>query len=131
MSGLCFISKFVERVVACQLNSCVTSNGLENVQKSAYKLVQTTETALLLIRAVHWPLARGVATTVMLLDHLAAFDTTDYYMLQNSLSSWFVVICVVLDWFKSYLSYHSQCIKIDSLLSDAKKKWTGTFVCMV
>ena len=45
--------------------------------------------------------------------------------LLNSLSSWFGVSGVVLDWFKSYLSDHVQCIKIGSILSDAKKLLYG------
>ena len=43
MSGLCFISKLVERVVASQLNDYVCSNGLENVKQSAYKLGHSTD----------------------------------------------------------------------------------------
>ena len=37
VSGLCFISKLVEHVVASQLNDYVCSNGLENFEQSAYK----------------------------------------------------------------------------------------------
>ena len=60
VSGLCFISKLVERVVASQLNDYVCSNGLENVKQSAYKLGHSTETALLSIKNdVHLTLARG------------------------------------------------------------------------
>ena len=47
VSGLCFISKLVERVVASQLNDYVCSNDLENVKQSAYQLGHSTETAVL------------------------------------------------------------------------------------
>ena len=105
MSGLCFISKLVERVVASQLNDYVYSNGLENVKQSAYKLGHSTETALLSIKNdVHLALARGEATAVVLLDQSAAFDTIDHGTLLGCLSSWFGVGGVVLEWFKSYLS---------------------------
>ena len=98
MSGLCFISKLVERVVASQLNDYVSSNGLENVKQSAYMLGHSTKTALLSIkRDVHLALSRGEATAVVLLDQLAAFDTIDYGAL------------------------HLQCVKIGSIVSDAKK----------
>ena len=53
---------------------------------------------------------------VVLLDQSAAFDTIDHDTLLDSLSSWFGVSGVVLDWFKSYLSDHVQCIKIGSVL---------------
>ena len=62
MSGLCFISKLVERVVAFTLNDDVCSNGLENVKQSAYKLGHLTETALLSIKKdIHFALAGGEA----------------------------------------------------------------------
>ena len=126
VSGLGFISKLVERVVASQLNDHVSLNGLENVRQSAYKLGHSTESALLSIKNdVHLAFAKGEATAVVLLDQSAAFDTIDHDTLLNSLSSWFGVSGVVLDWFKSYLSDHVQCIKIGSILSDAKKLLYG------
>ena len=126
MSGLCFISKLVERVVAPQLNDYVCSNGLENAKQSAYKLGHWTETVLLLIKNdVLLPLARGEATAVVLLDQSAAFDTIDHGTLLDCLSFWFGVAGVDLEWFKSYLSDCSQCIKIGSILSDTKKLFFG------
>ena len=41
------------------------------------------------------------------------------------LSSWFGVGGVVLNWFKSYLCDRYQCIKIGSVLSDAKRLLFG------
>ena len=109
-----------------QLNDHVTSNGLENVSQSAYKQGRLTETALLSIKnEVHVALARGEATAVVLLDQSAAFDTIDHSTLIECLSSWFGVGGVVLDWFRSYLSDRYQCIKIGSVLSDAKRLLYG------
>ena len=126
VSGLGFTSKLVERVVASQLNDRVSLNGLENDRQSAYKLGHSTESALLSIKNdVHLTFAKGEATAVVLLDQSAAFDTIDHDTLLNSLSSWFGVSGVVLDWFKSYLSDRVQCIKIGSILSDAKKLLYG------
>ena len=113
-------------MVASQLNDYVCSNGLENVKQSAYKLGHSTETALLSIKNdVHLALARGEATAVALLDQSAAFDTIDNGTLLGCLSSWFGVSGVVLEWFKSYLSDHLQCVKIGSILSGAKKLLCG------
>ena len=41
------------------------------------------------------------------------------------MSSWFGIYGVGLDWFKSYLSDHSESVKIVSILSDAKKFLSG------
>ena len=45
--------------------------------------------------------------------------------LVECLSSWFGVEGMVLDWFRSYLSDRYQCIKIGSVLSDAKRLLYG------
>ena len=74
---------------------------------------------------LHLVFAKGGATAVVLLDHSAAFDTIDHDTLVDSFSSLSGISGVVLDWFKSYLSDHVQCIKIGSILSDAKKLWYG------
>ena len=126
VSGLGFISKLVEHVIASQLNDHVSVSGLENVRQSAYKLSHSTESALLSIKNdVHLAFAKSEATAVVLLDQSAAFDTIDHDTLLDSLSSWFGVSGVVLDRFKSYLSDCVQCIKIGALLSDAKKLLYG------
>ena len=97
VSGLCLISKLVERVVASQLNNQVYSNGLESVKKSAYKLGLLTKTALLSIKNdVHLALARGGATDVVLLDQSDEFDTIDHGTILDCLSSRFGVGAVVL-----------------------------------
>ena len=55
VSGLCFLSKLVERV--------------DNPHQSAYKPGHSTETALLSIKnEVHLSLARGEPTALVLLD---------------------------------------------------------------
>ena len=50
VSGLSFISKLVECIVASQLNDHVSSNGLENVCQSAYKHSHLNKIALLAIK---------------------------------------------------------------------------------
>ena len=59
------------------------------------------------------------------MDQSAAFDTIDHSTLIECLGSWFGVGGVVLDWFRSYLSDRYQCIKIGSVLSDAKRLLYG------
>ena len=56
---------------------------------------------------------------------MAAFDTIDHGTLLHCLSSCFGVGSIVLDLLKSYLSDHLKCVKIGSILSDAKKLLLG------
>ena len=144
MSGLCFLSKLVERVVARQLTSHINNNKLDNPHQSAYKPGHSTETALLSIKnEVHLSLARGEPTALVLLDLSAAlvstlsspwgrycackavdldfrfrFDTIYHNILLGYLKSWFGLGGTVLRWFASYLRNRCQAIKIGSTLSE-------------
>ena len=119
MSGLCFLSKLVERVVARQLTSHINNNKLDNPHQSAYKPGHSTETALLSIKnEVHLSLARGEPIALVLLDLSAAFDTIDHNILLGYLKSWFGLGGTALRWFASYLRNHCQAIKIGFTLSE-------------
>ena len=119
MSGLCFLSKLVERVVARQLTSHINNNKLDNPHQSAYKPGHSTETALLSIKnEVHLSLARGEPTALVLLDLSAAFDTIDHNILLGYLKTWFGLGGTALRWFASYLRNRCQAIKIGSTLSE-------------
>ena len=50
VSGLSFLSKLVERIVAAQIRSHMDSHDIGNTFQSAYKLGHSTETALLCIK---------------------------------------------------------------------------------
>ena len=92
VSGLSFISKLVECVVAKQLVDHIHGHGLDNSYQSAYKSGHSTETALLFIKNdIHLSLSRGVATALVLLDHSAAFETIDHSTLLSCLQDWFGV----------------------------------------
>ena len=122
VSGLCFLSKLVERVVAKQLTSHININKLENPHQSAYKPGHSTETALLSIKnKVHLSLARGEPTALVLLDLSAAFDTIDHSILLRYLKSWFGLGGTVLKWFASYLGDRCHVVKIGSTLSELSK----------
>ena len=122
VSGLCFLSKLVERVVAKQLTSHINNNKLDNPHQSAYKPGHTTETALLSIKnEVHLSLACGEPTALVLLDLSATFDTIDHNILLGYLKSWFGLGGTVLKWFASYLRDRCQTVKIGSTLSELSK----------
>ena len=92
VSGPCFMSKLVERVVVKQLMQHINSNNLDNPRQSAYKSGHSNETALLHIKnEIHLSLSWGKPTALVLLDLSAAFDTIDHTTLLNCLESWFGV----------------------------------------
>ena len=104
VSGLSFISKLAECVVAKQLLENIHAHNLDNLYQSAYKAGHSTETALLYIKnEVHLSLSRG-ETTLVLLDLSAAFDTIDHSTLLSCLRNWFGVGGCVLKFFTSYLT---------------------------
>ena len=53
VSGLSFISKVIECIVAKQLNKHIVNNCLQNIYRSAYKAGHSTETALLKIKMIY------------------------------------------------------------------------------
>ena len=123
VSGLSFISKLVERVVAKQLVDHIHGHGLDNSYQSAYKSGHSMETALLSIKNdIHLSLSRGEATALVLLDLLAAFDTIDHSTILSCRLNWFGVGGSALKWFSSYWTEHFQFVKIGSTLSDLQNK---------
>ena len=126
VSDLSFISKLVKQVVAKQLLEHIHVHNLDNPYQSAYKTGHSTETALLSIKnEVHLSLSRGEPTALILLEILAAFDTTDHSTLLHYLQTWFGIGGSVLKWFTSYLSECYQSVKIGSTLSDLCKLLFG------
>ena len=104
VSGLSFLSKLVERIVAAQIRSHMDSHDLGNTFQSAYKVGHSIETALLCIKnEIHLSLSKGMPTALVLLDLSAAFDTIDHDTLLSCLSSRFGFAGSALKWFRSYL----------------------------
>ena len=97
VSGLCFMSKLVERVVVKQLMEHINSNILDIPHQSDYKTGYSTEAALLhIINEIHLSLSCGEPTVLVLLDLSAAFDTIDHDTLLNCLNSCFGVCSMAL-----------------------------------
>ena len=124
VSGLSFIFRLVEHVVAKQLLEYIHVHNLDN--QSAYKVGHSTETALLSIKnEVHLSFSRGEPTALVLQDLSGTFDTIDHSTLLSCLHILFGVGGSVLKWFTSYLTDHYQSIKIGSTLSDVCKLLFG------
>ena len=96
--------------MAKQLNEFISREGLLNVNKSAYKSFNSTETVLLKIQ-INIALSMDSGKALTLLDLSVAFDTIDHFLLYDCLHDWFVLDGTVLFWIKSYLSNCKQKIK--------------------
>ena len=119
VSGLSFLSKLVERIVAAQITN---SHDIGNTFQSVYKVGHSTETALLCIKnEIHLSLSKGMPTALVLLDLSAAFDTIGHDTLLSCLSARFGFAGSALKWFRSYLQDHFQSVKIGSSLSNLFK----------
>ena len=106
--------------MAKQLNNYIDSEGLSNVNQSAYRRLHSTESALLKIQNdIAASMNSGQAVTRTLLDLSAAFDTINHDILFNSLRDWFGVDGTMLRWIKSYLSNRKQKVKLGNSFSDA------------
>ena len=122
VSGLSFLSKLVEHIVAAQIRSHMDSHDLSNTFQSVYKVGHSTETALLCIKnEINLSLSKGMPTALVLLDLSAAFDTIDHDTLLSCLSARFSFAGIALKWFRSYLQDHFHSVKIGSTLSNLFK----------
>ena len=79
ITNLAFLSKVIEKSVACQTRHYLTVNNLYPKLQAAYQQFQSTETALL---RVHSDILRALddkkEVILVLLDLSAAFDTIDH-----------------------------------------------------
>ena len=79
VSGLSFLSKLVEHIVAAQRRSHIDSNDVGYTFQSTYKAGHSTETALLCIQnEIHMSLSQGTPTALVVLDLSATSDTIDH-----------------------------------------------------
>ena len=118
VSGLNFVFKLIEKIVASQTKSHMQNSGISNNLRSAYKCGNFTGTALLYIQNdILSAQDRGEPTALLLLDLSAAFDTIDHDLLLSRLTEWFGIDGVVLQWVRSYLPGHSQLVKVNGVLS--------------
>ena len=107
------------------LTYCLTPYKSSSFQ-SAYRMFHSTETTLLsihndLILAVK----HGEATSLILLDLSAAFETVNHSILLHRLRNWFGLHGTSLDWFPSYLTSRSQAVSIQNSPSSSSNLSSG------
>ena len=118
ISNLGFLSKVVEKYVAKQLIDYLDANGLNVSYQSAYRKLDSTETALI---RVHNDIAivsdQKRSVILLILDLSAAFDSVDHCILLSRLSRRFGVGGTALAWFRLYLGDRTQFVNTNGLPS--------------
>ena len=126
ISNLPFISKVIEKCVAIQIISYITTNNLICKWQSAYRQYHSIETALICVQNdVLMSLDNKNCVALVLLDLSAAFDTIDHRILLTRLDHHYGIKGKVLKWIDSYLSNRKQVVKVNKALSDVNELLYG------
>ncbi|XP_049450826.1 uncharacterized protein LOC125900093 [Epinephelus fuscoguttatus] len=105
ISNLPFLSKILERTVASQLRTHLTSNNLFECFQSGFRSKHSTETALLKItNDLLLSSDSGHLNILILLDLTAAFETINHSILLSRLKSSAHITGTALTWIRSYLT---------------------------
>ena len=119
VSNLQFVSKLVERVVDNRLQKHLSSNNLNSNKQFGYKKHHSTETLLLkIVNNLLTSFDNNIPCVVLLLDLSAAFDTVDHKKLLDILYCDLGVVGTAYEWFKSFLTNRTLCVKIGEAFSD-------------
>lgn len=93
-------------------------NGITELFQSGFKALHSTESAFLKVsNDVLLSTDSGTFVVLVLLDLSAAFDTVDHSILISRLEHCVGIRGITLDWFQSYLTDRSFCVKIDNFAS--------------
>uniref|UniRef100_A0A4W3GHV4 Reverse transcriptase domain-containing protein n=1 Tax=Callorhinchus milii TaxID=7868 RepID=A0A4W3GHV4_CALMI len=118
ISNLPFLSKVLERVVASQLRSFLSTHSLFEPLQSGFRAAHSTETALVKVTNDILTICdQGSLCLLVLLDLSAAFDTVDHTILLHRLSSHLNFQGTVLEWFRSYLSHRLHFVSTNGFSS--------------
>ena len=120
ISNLSEISKFEERIVHNQLYGYLSSNKLLHPSHHGFLQHHSTATALHQIIDTWLQAAdNGKLSATLFLDLKAGFDVIEHDILLSKLKEY--GLCdLTISWFESYLKNRSQCVQIESTLSDLK-----------
>ena len=125
VSNLPFLFKVLERIVFSRLTKYLIDNDLYDECQSAYRENHSVETLLLNVsNYILQEMDAGRITAMVLLDLSSAFDTVDHEILLNELAA-LGVQGQALEWFRSYLSLHSQIVRINGCKSNPMRLTCG------
>ena len=112
VSNLHFFSKIIDQIIFNRIWFHLDKNNLSNPNQSAYKPLNSTETALLKIHNdICKNMDSGKTTSLVLLDLSEAFDTLHHSSIIDLLSGWHGISGPALNWVRSYPSDRLQRVK--------------------
>ena len=107
------MSKIIKRAVAVQVKNYITDNDIDESPQSAYKHLQSTETALLKVENdILCVIDDNKCVALLLLDMSTAFDTVDHRLFLDRLCDHFGFGEQVLKWFESLRHNRKQFVMI-------------------
>ena len=118
ISVISVVAKVFGRIVYDQLYNLLNSEEIISKQQSGYRSLHSTVTALLeATDSWAFNIDRGYVNAVVFLDLKKAFNTVDHEILLTKMNR-----CGIqgktLDWFKSYLTNHTQQCSVNGCLPD-------------
>ena len=123
--NLPFLFKILERVVFSRLSDYLLEYNLFDPSQSAYRPHHSVETLLINVSSfILQEMDSGSVTAMVLLDLSSAFDTVDHDILVNTLES-LGIQGQALEWFKSYLSCHTQSVILNGFTSSSRPLGCG------
>ena len=118
ISVISVVAKVFGRIVYDQLYNLLNSEEIISKQQSGFRSLHSTVTALLeATDSWAFNIDRGYVNVVVFLDLKKAFNTVDHEILLTKMNR-----CGIqgktLDWFKSYLTNHTQQCSVNGCLPD-------------
>ena len=121
ISNLTLVSKIIEKAVAEQLNDHVKTFHLDEMYQSAFKVLHSTETALLKVQNdILGAVDDNKSVILLLLNLSSAFDMVDHLILLSRLSLRFGIKGNALACFDSYLKSRKQFVQIEDCYSSQR-----------
>ena len=118
------ICKIVEKLVHMQLTSYLNQQNLFNDDQHGFREQHSTSTALLTVTdEILKGMDRSEITLLTLIDLSRCFDVIDHEALLTKLE----LLQISTGWFRSYLSGHTQRVRIGEKMSKSLPITIGTF----
>ncbi len=125
ISILPIMSKIIEKLAVDQLICHLNLSQLLHPMQHGFRAHHSTETATVyFLERIKSLMDRGGVVGAVFLDLRKAFDTVNHNILQSKFDQ-FNFSQVTSNWFNSYLTTRSQCVKVQNTKSTFKDLITG------